>query len=82
MQAKLLIPLVGLMIASLMLSTLAFIAGTTRTQYQLLEQQFQQDVQRGQQALLTRAYLMGTAARRHRLCGHRHPGRRAEGAVG
>ncbi len=63
LQTKLLIPMVGLMIASLLLSTVAFVIGTTRTQDQLLEQQIQADVQRVQQALLARADQMNTAAR-------------------
>jgi signal transduction histidine kinase len=63
LQAKLLIPIVGLMTASLLLSTVAFVAGTTRTQDQLLEQQIQQDVQRVQQALIARADQMSAAAR-------------------
>ncbi|HTP06655.1 MAG TPA: ATP-binding protein [Anaerolineae bacterium] len=62
LQAKLLIPLVGLMIASLVLSTLAFLVGITRTQDQLLTQQIQQDVQRVQQALSARANQVSTAA--------------------
>ena len=62
LQAKLLIPIVGLMIASISLSTLAFIVGTTRTQDQLLEQQVRMDVQRVEQALTARADQVSTAS--------------------
>ena len=52
--AKLIVPLAGLMIASLLLSTFAFMIGTNRTQDQLLQQQVSADLERVRQALEAR----------------------------
>jgi hypothetical protein len=62
LSTKLLTPIVGLMLASLLISVAAFLIGTTRTQDQLLEQQSVADLNRVQQALLARADLVRTTA--------------------
>ena len=62
LSTKLLTPIVGLMLASLLISVAAFLIGTTRTQDQLLEQQSVADLNRVQQALLARSDLVRTTA--------------------
>ncbi len=62
LSAKLLTPIVGLMLASLLISVVAFLIGTTRTQDQLLEQQSNADLNRVQQSLLARSDLVRTTA--------------------
>lgn len=61
-STKLLTPIVGLMLASLLISVVAFLIGTTRTQDQLLEQQNITDLNQVQQALLARSDLVHTTA--------------------
>jgi signal transduction histidine kinase/HAMP domain-containing protein len=60
--AKLIVPLAGLMMASLLLSTFAFVIGTRRTQDQLLRQQVSADLERVRQALEARSDVVKTTA--------------------
>ena len=62
LSTRLLTPIVGLMLASLLISVVVFLIGTTRTQDQLLEQQSITDLNRVQQALLARSDLVRTTA--------------------
>ncbi len=62
LSTKLLTPIVGLMLASLLISGVAFLIDTTRTQDQLLQQQSSADLNRVQQALLARSELVRTTA--------------------
>ncbi|MBN1485220.1 MAG: GAF domain-containing protein [Chloroflexia bacterium] len=61
LSARLLLPLLGLMLASLLASTLVFVLGTARTRDQLLQQQAQSDVQRVESALLARSEVLQTS---------------------
>lgn len=63
LRAKLLIPISGLMLASLLASTLAFAIGTTQTQNQLLTQQMTANADSARQALTTKVENVLTAAR-------------------
>ena len=62
LRGKLLLPVVGLMLISLLGGTLAFVVGTALTQNQLLEQQSASESQHIAEALRTRLSSMGTAA--------------------
>src|SRR5262245_22180931 len=62
LRAKLLLPITGLMLASLLGSTVAFGVGTAHTQAQLLQQQVTADAARTRDALLARADAVVTAA--------------------
>jgi len=61
LSAKLLLPIVGLMLVSLLGSALTFVGGTALTQSQLLEQQTDVEAQRVVQALETRVENVVTA---------------------
>jgi signal transduction histidine kinase/HAMP domain-containing protein len=62
LNARLLLPILGLMLISLLGSTLAFVGGTALTQSQLLDQQTAADVEHITQALQARAETVATAA--------------------
>jgi signal transduction histidine kinase/HAMP domain-containing protein len=62
LNARLLWPILGLMLMSLLGSTLAFMGGTALTQSQLLDQQTAADVEHITQALQARAETVATAA--------------------
>jgi signal transduction histidine kinase len=62
LSAKLLLPIGGLMLISLLGSTLAFLGGTALTQNRLLGQQIAADAQRVSEALAVRADTVTTAA--------------------
>lgn len=62
LRAKLLVPVVGLMLVSLAASTLAFVAVTALTRDQLLDQQIDADAQRVTEAMVSRVESAATAA--------------------
>jgi signal transduction histidine kinase len=62
LNAKLLLPMVGLMVVSLICSTLAFVGGTALTQDQILRQQIATETRRVTEALNERADTVATAA--------------------
>lgn len=55
LRAKILWPILGLMAASLVLSTGAFVGGTVLTRNWLMEQRLEQDVARVAQFLISRS---------------------------
>jgi len=62
LNAKLLLPIVGLMLISLLGSTLVFVAGTALTRNQLLEQQIAADAERVAEAMKARVETVTSAA--------------------
>lgn len=62
LRAKILWPILGLMIASLLISTGAFISGTILTRNRLLEQRLEQDASRVVQVLVNRASIVQASA--------------------
>lgn len=62
LREKLLVPIVGLMLLSLLTSTLAFVVGTALTQNQLLEQQTTAEAEQVRDTLGTRASMVSAAA--------------------
>ncbi len=62
LRGKLLLPIVGLMLLSLLGSTLAFVGGIALTQEQLLQQQIAADAERITASLVARARTVTTAA--------------------
>ncbi len=62
LRDKLLVPIVGLMLLSLLGSTLAFIGGITLTQQQIVQQQIAADAERVTASLAARAETATTAA--------------------
>ncbi|MBA3471019.1 MAG: HAMP domain-containing protein [Herpetosiphonaceae bacterium] len=62
LRTKVLLPIFCLMIASLLMSTLAFVVGTARTRDQLLASQTSSDLEQVEQTLLARADVVQTAS--------------------
>ncbi len=62
LRTKVLLPIFCLMIASLLMSTLAFVVGTARTRDQLLASQTSSDMEQVEQTLLARADAVHTAS--------------------
>ncbi len=63
LRAKLLLPIAGLMVFSLALSTLVFVGGTALTRNRLLDQRLDQDTRRLTQILAGRTAAVESAAR-------------------
>ncbi len=63
LKPKLLVPIVGLMVLSLLASTLAFLGGTAFTRTQLLRREVSADAQRVTSALADRAADVATSSR-------------------
>jgi signal transduction histidine kinase/HAMP domain-containing protein len=62
LNAKILVSIVGLMLVSLLVSTLTFVMGTARTRRQLLKRQIADDTERVRETMGQRAAIVANAA--------------------